>query len=179
MPAPRDARSDQQLVDAANHGDASAFEALYDRYRDWVFNLALRFTRDHALAADVTQETFLYLLRKFPGLTLTAKLTTFLYPVVRHNALAAQRSVRRMQHAEHMDTQAPAGDVHESALRQAVDALEPGQREVIILRFVDELSLQEIALALQIPLGTVKSRLHGALSRLRASPQLRKYFDSP
>src|SRR5437773_11456375 len=74
-----DPRSDQQLIAAINDGDADAFEVLYRRYRDWVANLAYRFTGDRELALDVLQETFLYFLRKFPGFILTAQLKTFLY----------------------------------------------------------------------------------------------------
>ena len=63
----QDARTDQELVALANGGDASAFEVLYLRYRDWVVNLAFRFTGDRDLALDVLQETFLYFLKNFPG----------------------------------------------------------------------------------------------------------------
>jgi RNA polymerase sigma-70 factor (ECF subfamily) len=177
-----DARTDEQLVADVNGGDASAFQALYDRYRDWVFNLALRVTRDHALAGDVMQETFLYLLRKFPRFTLTAQLKTFLYPVVRHTALAMQRSAKRAAGEGPAQDSAPKASSDEArlaALGDALNQLEPGQREVLILRFVDELSLQEIALAMEIPLGTVKSRLHHALKLLRADRRLKEFFESP
>src|SRR3954463_4610126 len=86
-----DSRTDLQLVAALNHGDASAFDALYYRHRDWVARLAVRFTQNHDDAMDVVQETFAYLVRKFPGFRLTASLTTFLYPAVKHLALAARR----------------------------------------------------------------------------------------
>ena len=81
------------MVDA-NRGDASAFEALYLRYRDWVVRLALRFTADREEALDVMQDTFAYLLKKFPGFRLTARMTTFLYPVVRNIALTHGRRRR-------------------------------------------------------------------------------------
>jgi len=67
-----DARNDLELIAAINDGDAAAFEALYFRYRNWVVGLAYRFTGDCDAALDVMQETFLYLLRKFPGFRLTA-----------------------------------------------------------------------------------------------------------
>jgi RNA polymerase sigma-70 factor (ECF subfamily) len=181
----REQLSDQQLVEAANRGDAQAFEMLYERYRDWVHALALRFTRDHALAQDVTQDTFIYLLRKFPGFQLSAQLKTFLYPVVRHNVWAHARS-RDVQAAtrplaEHLEEiPASAGGPPSSEqlreLHRAVEQLDHGQREVIILRFVEDLSLQDIALAMEIPLGTVKSRLHHALSSLRENEKLRNFF---
>ena len=91
-----DLRNDTELIAAVNAGDADAFEALYWRYRDWIASLAWRFTGDPDLALDVMQETFLYLLRKFPGFRLTAQLKTFLYPAVRHLSLSARRKAKQI-----------------------------------------------------------------------------------
>ena len=90
-----DPRSDGELVDAINKGDDGAFEALYYRHRDWVHSVATRFTRDHDLALDVLQETFAYVLRKCPSLKLTAEMKTFLYPVIKHTAIALRRKSLR------------------------------------------------------------------------------------
>src|SRR6516162_9556790 len=95
-----DSRNDQQLVARINAGDAAAFEVLYFRHRDWVVNLAHRFTGNEDLALDVMQETFLYLLRKFPGFHLTANLKTFLYPAVKNLSIAAARKARRFEGGE-------------------------------------------------------------------------------
>jgi RNA polymerase sigma-70 factor (ECF subfamily) len=94
-----DPRDDQVLAALADQGDASAFEVLYWRHRDWVVNLAYRYTGDHSLALDVLQETFLYLLKKFPGFTLTCELRSFLFPAVRHLGIAARRKAGRLQSA--------------------------------------------------------------------------------
>src|SRR5688500_13279504 len=83
LPPPADPRSDLELVAALNGGDVSAFNGLYYRYRDWVVRLAARFTGSDDDALDVLQETFSYVLRKFPGFRLTSAMTTFLYPVVK------------------------------------------------------------------------------------------------
>jgi RNA polymerase sigma-70 factor (ECF subfamily) len=181
-----DPRSDEQLVTAINYGDEQAFAALYRRYRDWVVNLAYRFTQDRDAALDVLQETFMYVLRKTPNLTLTAKMTTFLYPVVRHLAIGAAKKRRRQLPAAPadvadaapptVDDPADAEDPRE-ALASLVDGLPQTHRETLLLRFVDGLSIAEIAEALGIPAGTVKSRLHHALGRLRGDPRTRKYFD--
>ena len=69
-PAPHDDRTDLQLAEAINSGDMDAFDVLYYRHRDWVMRLALRFTEHHDDALDVLQETFAYLVRKFPGFRL-------------------------------------------------------------------------------------------------------------
>ncbi|HER34748.1 MAG TPA: RNA polymerase subunit sigma-24, partial [Halothiobacillaceae bacterium] len=75
---------DEELIERANRGDAEVFEELYRRYRDWVYRLAWRFTASEQDAQDVVQETFIYLLKKLPGFRLTASMTTFLYPAVKH-----------------------------------------------------------------------------------------------
>jgi RNA polymerase sigma-70 factor (ECF subfamily) len=177
------ARSDVELVAAINSGDAAAFEVLYFRHRDWVVALAYRFTGDSDAALDVMQETFLYLLRKFPGFRLTANLKTFLYPAVRHLALAARHKAARYQatasELEQLE-QAPAPPAVGAGaddLRFVLAALPEEQREVLLLRFVDGLSLAEIAEAMDIPLGTVKSRLHNALQTLRQDERTRNFFE--
>jgi len=178
-----DSRSDQELIAAINDGDSSAFELLYYRHRDWVVSLAYRFTGDRELAFDVLQETFLYFVRKFPGFRLTAQLRTFLYPAVRNLSIAARRKAERFQSDENeagaieeMAAAEPLASPDES-LAAALEVLSDDHREVLLLRFVDGLSLAEIAEALSIPLGTVKSRLHNALASLRDDPRTRTFFE--
>jgi RNA polymerase sigma-70 factor (ECF subfamily) len=175
-----DQRSDEQLIDAANRGDAEAFETLYARYRDWVVDVAFRFTGDRQLALDAMQEAFLYLLRKFPGFKLRAKLTTFLYPVVKHTARHLARSARRTESAGEGGGAASRADpdVPHGELRAAVDALPEHHREVLLLRYADDLPIADIAAALGIAEGTVKSRLHHAVATLRGDDRLKDFFDS-
>lgn len=165
---------------AANRGEVEAFEALYLRYRDWVVSLAYRYTRDRELALDVLQETFLYLLGKFPGFELTAKMTTFLYPTVRHLSVAMQSKATRQPAAVggqlFEPPQDPGSAERMQGLAELMEALPVGQREVLQLRFADGLSLAEIAHALQVPLGTVKSRLHNAIEAMRGDERAEKYF---
>jgi len=171
--------SDEELIASANNGDADAFETLYYRYRDWVYRLARRFTRNDADALDVLQETFGYLLRKFPGFKLTASMTTFLYPVVKHTAFAVLRKKKRFESDEDVMSEIPAVEAKETSraeLAAVMSVLAEEQREVLLMRFVDDMTLKEIAHALQIPLGTVKSRLYHALQKLRRDPRTRDYF---
>src|SRR5215471_2912151 len=86
-----DKLSDNELVDAINEGDEAAFETLYYRYRDWAVHLAFRWTGNRDLALDVLQETFFSFAKRFPGFRLTARLQTFLYPVIRNIAVSARR----------------------------------------------------------------------------------------
>ncbi len=174
-----DPRTDDALIAALNGGDASAFDAIYHRYRDWVVRTAYRITGNVDDALDVLQETFSYVFGKFPGFILTAKVTTFLYPVVKNLALKARQ--RRGHHStdiflpERAVNDPAPGDPREE-LTALLTGLSEGQREVLLLRFVDDFSLEEIAHALSIPLGTVKSRLHLALAALKTDPALKKYF---
>ncbi|MAE67823.1 MAG: RNA polymerase subunit sigma [Phycisphaeraceae bacterium] len=182
--AQADPRSDEQLVQAIRTGDVDAFEVLYRRHRDWVVNLAYRFTRDRDRALDVMQETFAYVSRKAPTLELTARFTTFLYPVVHHLAIAEDRRARRHTSVpEEVLQSMPAADqggTHDprTELAAVLERLSEAHREVVLLRFVDGLSLDEIARALEIPAGTVKSRLHHAIRTLRADPRVKKYFEA-
>jgi RNA polymerase sigma-70 factor (ECF subfamily) len=176
-------RTDVELIAAMNRGDTDAFEVLYWRYRDWVVGLAFRLTGDDNAALDVMQETFLYFLKKFPGFRLTAQMKTFLYPAVRNLSIAARRKAGRYQatpiEMEQIEqTAAPepmptgTGD-----LATVLAQLPEEQREVLMLRFVDGLSLAEIAAAMDIPLGTVKSRLHNSLQTLRADERTKTFFE--
>src|SRR4051794_33007926 len=168
-----DPRTDQQLVAAINTGDGQAFDALYFRYRDWVVRLAHRCTGNADDALDVLQETWTYVYRKFPGFRLTASMTTFLYPVVRNLSLAAIRK-RRGNVGDEALFAVAAPDPPQSGLDNlatVLRSLPAGQREVVLMRFVDDMSLEEIARALSIPVGTVKSRLHNALATLRRDPK--------
>jgi RNA polymerase sigma-70 factor (ECF subfamily) len=182
-PLKADSRSDQQLIAAINDGDAAAFEVLYYRYRDWVVSLAYRFTGDRETALDVLQETFLYFVKKFPGFRLTAQVKTFLYPAVRNLSVGARRKAQRFQSSED-ETGKIEGDLatdpvlgQDESLNAALALLSDEHREMLLLRFVDGLSLAEIAEVSNIPLGTVKSRLHNALACLRNNPLTKTYFE--
>jgi RNA polymerase sigma-70 factor (ECF subfamily) len=178
-----DTRSDLELVDAIRAGDGSAFESLYLRHRDWAFRVARRFVPDDGLAVDAVQEAFLYLHRKGRSLRLTARFTTFLYPVVRHEAQRLGRKARRSAGA------GADGDAAEGSglavgldaeslgvLARALGGLPEAQREALLMAAVDGLTHAEISIALGVPLGTVKSRIHAALAALRSDGRLRAYF---
>jgi RNA polymerase sigma-70 factor, ECF subfamily len=180
-PAGLNQLTDLELIAFINEGNESAFAALYHRHRDWVVNLAYRWTGDRDLALDVLQETFFYFSRKFPGFRLTAKLQTFFYPVVRNLSIAARRKLERFQSsdpddlAKHAAAPAPTANDRDQ-LHAVLASLSEEHREVLLLRFVDGLSLSEISSAMEIPLGTVKSRLHNSLETLRKDPLTKTFF---
>ena len=166
--------SDQELIELANQGDSEAFGILYHR-------LAWRFTGNRQDALDVLQETFAYLLGKFPCFELTAAMTTFLYPAVKHISFTIRRKNRRFASDDEAlgELAAPASQETEhsrSELAAVLAALAENQREILLMRFVDGMNLRQIAETLNIPLGTVKSRLHHALKALREDRRTRAYF---
>ena len=162
--------AEQRLVARANRGDAAALEELYRAHREWVVALAWRFTGNREEALDVLQDSFAYLFGRFPGFRLTSTLRAYLYPVVRNRALSLLRQRRKVvpldrdsyPPAELTWRPEPTGD-----LGRLVADLSPEHQEVVRLRFGLGFTLEEIATALALPLGTVKSRLHNALKRLK------------
>ena len=174
-----DRLSDPELVEICNSGgrqDAeAAFGLLYRRHRDYVTRVALRFSSDREIAADTLQETFLYLLRKFPptgeGLVLTAQLRSLLYPVAKNLTLTALKRRRRDERPagfepDQLPDPRSLGPPKEN-LGRILEGLSAAHHEVLLLRFVDGMQLKEIAEALEIPPGTVKSRLFFAIRQLR------------
>jgi len=177
---------DADLVELCNKGSRAraeaAFNTLYKRHKAFVLRVAQQYSADNTLALDALQETFTYLLTKFPptgdGLTLTSKLTTYLYPIAKNFAITQLRKARQAsQSVAEPDSlpgtqQGTIGDV--PAL---LAELSPDRLEVVQLRFVYDFSLQDVATALDIPVGTVKSRLHKAIAQLRNSPKVKHFFD--
>ncbi len=158
-------------------GDGEAFETLYGRYRRRLYNFVLRHVQDEALAEDLFQETFLRLLRAAPRWQPRARLSTWLYRVALN--LCIDQGRRRREEALPEDAaEAIAGDepgpqgaleAAEAAawLRARVAELPAEQRAVLLLRVYEGLEEREVAEIVGCPLGTVKSRLHYALRRLR------------
>lgn len=176
--------SDEQLVDLCNEADApsaeQAFLVLYERHKPFVLRVASGVTHDNSLALDAMQETFAYVLRQFPpgpGLTLTAKLTSYLYPIARNSAISELRKAKRLAADVEPDLLPASGDNDDDDLIQVLRELPPAGREVVTMRFVHGMSLAEIAEALDVKPGTVKSRLHTAIQHLRNSLKIKQFFD--
>ncbi len=167
---------------------AAAFTILYERHRDFVLRVAMRACNHEADAMDAAQDTFAYFFGKFPGFQLTSKLTTFLYPVATHQAMAKRRARCKTQsgHADaqhdmldqHLEPARPEAmsDTRLRDLHTALAGLTATHREVVLLRFVEDMSLEEIALAMHVPVGTVKSRLHLAIHAMRRDPGVRRFL---
>jgi RNA polymerase sigma-70 factor, ECF subfamily len=189
--------SDESLMLRYRDGDVRAFELLVTRHRKALFNFILRFVRDTAQAEDVTQETFLRLVKGADAYERQAKFTTWLYTIARNLCVDA---ARRGKHRKAASLDAPIGDEDGSAslldlvadggaavdrqaqsrelavrLRQAIEALPDEQREIFLLREVADLQFNEIANVIGCPENTVKSRMRYALEKLREA--LEEYRD--
>ena len=179
--------SDLELVELCNTADAAsakrAFEVLYKRHKIFVLRVALAVVHDHALALDALQETFTTLLTQFPppgkGLELTARLTSYLYPIARNAAISQLRKAQRTRPDDATDPDElaflapdPSGDID-----ILITELSRERREVITLRYVLDLPVADIAEALDLPVGTVKSRLNAAVTQLRNSPKAKRFFE--
>ena len=172
--------TDEQLMARIAALDASAIEALYDRYGSMAFGLATRITGDAALAEDVVQDAFLGVWRsadRYMDSRSSAK--TWVLSIVHHRAIDAVR--RRRPTAELPDPEAPSpralvvddawqevlGRLDRAAIATAMATLSAVQREAIELAYFGGLTQAEIAEHTGTPLGTVKSRVRLGLLSLR------------
>lgn len=179
-----DARSvtTDDLITRYQRGQAAAFSALFDRYKDYVYRLALMLLRNSSDADEVVQETFLDLLRALPRYDVDgpARFETWLYRVSVNRCRMRLRRTRPPsadwdEMAERLSSANPRHDPETIAMQgemrrtvwQAVDGLADHHRLVILLRYLYGLPYQEIADVLEISLGTVKSRLYTAHRQLR------------
>jgi RNA polymerase sigma-70 factor, ECF subfamily len=164
------------LIDACSRGDRDAFGQLFEACKDRVYALALRLTNDPTEAADVTQDVFLKLLTRMPQFRRDARFSTWLHRVVVNTFLDRRRRTRRLVPLD--ESRAPGGGELEREARRAetarlleggLAALDPKLRVPLVLRFVAGLSYDEIAAVLQLPMGTVASRLSRGLRGLAAA----------
>lgn len=161
---------DWQLLAAAQAGEAG-FETLFTRHKDYVYRLAWGFTGDHALADDVTQEVFVRLV-KIKHWQAKALFRTWLYKIVLNTSRELRRRHRREADELPSDYDERQGAVpeyakHDHEVASALKSLPERQREVVVLRFYEELSTQETARIMGCREGTVKTHLHRALAALR------------
>jgi RNA polymerase sigma-70 factor (ECF subfamily) len=177
---------DQELLERARSGDPGAFDHIVDRYERRVFAVALRIVRHHEDARDVTQEVFITALRAIKGFRGDAQLSTWLHRVAVNASLDLVRKRQRREHAsvdelaeQASDAPGPESDaiasVRAREVHRALGTLAADQRALIVLHDLQGLDYAECAAALDIPLGTVKSRLHRArLALARALGHLRE-----
>lgn len=184
--------SDEELLARYRAGYTAAFTELVKRYERELYNYLRRYLGDATLAEDVFQNTFLQLHLKLDLYEKGRLLRPWLYTIATHQAIDAMRKFGRHQ-AVSLDVKAPSQDDSSNSfvdllegcetdpleglqaierrqwVRDALDQLPGYLRSVVVMAYFQGLKYREIAEALDIPVGTVKSRLHAAVAKLAAA----------
>ena len=173
--------SDETLMLAYAAGDAAAFEQLYARHRGRLYRYLLRQLRDNALADEVFQDVWQRVISARAGWTPDAGFATWLYTIAHHRLGDHWRSLKHRpaapadadeRTARVADPDTPERVLSEFERRRqlqlALDDLPEEQREVLLLRLEQELTLEEIAEVTGVGRETVKARVRYAMDKLRA-----------
>jgi len=177
--------TDQELVAAYRGGQVAAFEEIVRRYRGEMHGFLFRFVRNRAAADDVFQETFLQIHNSIETFDLSKRFKPWLFTIGANKARDYLRRKKRHRAAplsatvdgsgdgaafvDLMEADLPGPDSTAAAeemaqrVRGAVDQMPDHLRKVIVLAYFKQMAYKEVAEALGIPLGTVKSRLHAAV----------------
>ena len=182
-------RTDEQLIAAFQGGELQAFNLLVGRYKDQLVNFAFRFLGDYDAADEVAQETFIRVYRKKQSYKPVAKFSTWIYTITtnlakselrrrkRHFLFSLSRRRTEGDEGDDRDFEIPdernptdaqaSGVLQAEIIQEALDSLPAAYREVVVLRFVQEMSYEEICEITHMNMGTVKSRLNRARQRLQ------------
>jgi RNA polymerase sigma-70 factor, ECF subfamily len=173
-----DARNDRELVYAARVGDERAFDVLFYRYRDGIYRLSLAITKDPQAAEEIVVDTFARAYRALARLEPDDTLRPWLYRVAINESYdrrprgASQAPLETAAELAISEETSPAAAAERAEDRRvvlaAIDLLDQKHRAVVVLHYLDELPLGEIAEIVGSPVGTVKSRLFYALRTLRS-----------
>jgi len=166
---------DQALVERAQNGDLAAFETLTVATHPRLFGVALGILRDPSVAEDATQQALITIWRHLRRLRDPAKFESWSYRLLVNACYdEAKRKPGWVPDAEMRPTDEPvASDAYlavadRDQLDRGFRRLSMDHRSVIVLRYLHDLPLEQVAEALDVPLGTVASRLHRAMHLLRA-----------
>lgn len=165
----------RQTLEKAASGDLDAFEEIYKAASGFVYTLALRVTRDAFSAQEVTQDVFLKVYQSLKNFAFRSSFKTWLFRIAVNMAISSCRKRKRdRKYQQPLDEQKVASSLdsdpaqkayhldNEQKLDDALKPLNPDQRACLVMREIQGLSYQEIALSLAIPINTVRSRLKRA-----------------
>ena len=173
---------ERELVERCRTGDERAFQELVDRYKNLVFALIARTVQDRSRAEDLAQDVFLRVHRGLPYFRGEARLSTWIYRIVANVCLADQS---RAPATVSLDDERTGGRVTVAAsdrqfgdfelrdrLEKAIARLPAHYRLLVAAHYLEGVRYEDLAEALQLPLGTVKTQLY------RAKQQLRRMLDT-
>lgn len=178
IPIDRDRRAiseqcDEELVRLARAEVAGAFDALVRRYQERALGAALRYLGDPSQAQDVAQNAFVEIYLYLPKYRPQGRFAAFFYRVLLNQCKMAARRRRSRSRGfdlpfRQLDAPSPAAAwANRRDLQRCINRLSEKLRAVIVLRYGAELTHEEIAATLEVPVGTVKSRLGAGLARIR------------
>lgn len=173
---------DRDLVARCQRNETGAFDVLVTRHQDRVYGAVQRFCGDAEDACDIVQRAFINAFRKIQEFKGDAAFSTWIYRIAFNQAISFRRENRRTSVsiyskedeilAEPADDRSPTEGMEtretQKKVQQALDLLEDADRQIILLKDLQGCSYDEIAGVLQIPKGTVRSRLHRARLELKA-----------
>ena len=168
--------TERELIEACRRGERDAFQALFEAYKDRVYSVALRFSGEPAAAMDIAQDTFVKLFDCIQDFRGESSFDTWVYRMVANRCLDRRRGQRRLLPLAAgllAKLRAPDDSLREllarefrGRVRSAIDRLPADLRIVVVLRYTQGLSYDEIAEVLGCAPGTVASRLHRAHKEL-------------
>ena len=165
---------DGRTIEACQHGDSEAFRLVFETYKDRVYSIALCFfDGNEATAKDMTQEVFLKLMTTISQFENRSEFSTWLYRLVTNACLDRKRALRRflffgVRVAQLLpDRRTSIEDNYiqlelQTAVRKVIAGMKPKLRLTVLLKYFEDLSYDEIAVALGCSTGTVASRLNRA-----------------
>jgi RNA polymerase sigma factor (sigma-70 family) len=173
--------NDNELISKVLSGDQQAYATLVNRYQNYVFTLALRFTKNREDAEEVSQDIFIKAYRALADFRGASKFSTWLYTIVNTTCITFLRKKRLEVHSLDNEKVFELADSQDSGMRAnlveqksrlamvnyAIKMLSTDDAEVITLFYKGEQTLEEIAQILGIEANTVKVRLHRARTRLK------------
>ena len=168
--------NDGELVGRTRKGSIEAFDALVTRYRKNIYRLAFAMTQDHAAADDLSQEAFVQSFKRIKQLANPESFAPWLRKIlvnlcIRYTSKPRHASIEEdeleVTAASECPTVAAERSMVRASVRKAILELEPGERAVVLLHYIEGLKQTEIAEALECPVGTVWSRLSSARGKLR------------
>jgi RNA polymerase sigma-70 factor (ECF subfamily) len=178
--------TEQRIIQRAKSGDRDAFAELVDLYKDKVYHVSYRMLGNQQEAEDVAQETFLRVYANLDNYDPQYKFSTWIYRIASNLSIDILRKRKKNLSIDAEITGAEGVDWHDrladtskgpeeevlidelqEEVQDAIMGLNPKYRAVMLLRYIEDLSLQEISEVVQLPISTIKTRIHRGREALR------------
>jgi RNA polymerase sigma-70 factor, ECF subfamily len=164
------AMTDERLMLAFHAGNAEAFTELFRRYNNPIYGFFRRRLQNPGRAEELSQETFVAVLRGIERYEPRSTFRTYLYGIAVKIVMAERRKAAKRESTSANPVDPPGDSSMDAALwvQRAIDQLDADHREILLLREYEQLSYEEIAMLLRLPVNTVRSRLFRARTALKA-----------